>query len=103
MKRFRTLYKNLEFHDRAVEGFLGLPADLQLRAEELIYNLNEDSSRLTAKRKVFSRPGTLTVLEAEFGYKGRLYWRQRKGGKAEILAIGTKNTQGKDLTYLESL
>jgi len=103
MKRFRTLYKNLDFHERAIEGFLGLETDLELRAEELIHNLSIDSSRLIVKRKVFARTGTLPVLESEFAYKGRLYWRQREDGKIEVLAIGTKNSQGKDLGYLESL
>ncbi|NVM56575.1 MAG: hypothetical protein HWN51_00425, partial [Desulfobacterales bacterium] len=57
MKRFRTLYKNLEFHARAAEGFLSLESDLQLRAEEFIHNMNEDSSRITVRRKVFSKKG----------------------------------------------
>ncbi|NVM20781.1 MAG: hypothetical protein HWN68_03250 [Desulfobacterales bacterium] len=102
-KRFRTLYKNLDFHYRAAEGFVNLQGDLQLRAEELIHNMNEDSARLTVKRKVFSRKGALPAFESEFAYRGRLYWKQGADGKAQILAIGTKNTQTKDLAYLESL
>ena len=103
MKRFKTLYKNLKFHPRAVEGFLNLQGELQLRAEELIHNMNEDSSRLTVKRKVFSKKGSLPVLESEFAYRGRIYWKRGADGKAQILAIGTKKTQAKDLAYLESL
>jgi len=103
MKRFRTLYKNLEFHPRAAEGFLSLQGDLQLRAEELIHNMNEDSTRLTVKRKVFSKKGALPTFESEFAYRGRLYWKREADGKTQILAIGTKNTQAKDLAYLESL
>jgi len=103
MKRFRTLYKNLEFHPRAAEGFLSLQSDLQLRAEELIHNMNEDSSRITVKRKLFSKKGTRPVLEYEFAYRGRIYWKRGADEKVQILAIGTKNTQAKDLAYLESL
>ena len=103
MKRFGTLYKNLVFHPRAGEGFLNLQSDLQLRAEELIHNMNEDSSRLMVKRKLFSRKGGLSVLECEFAYRGRVYWRRGADGKTHVLAIGTKNTQAKDLAYLESL
>jgi predicted nucleic acid-binding Zn-ribbon protein len=103
MKRFRTLYKSLEFDPRAVEGFLHLEGDLQLKAEECIHNLNEDSSRLAVRRKVFSGKGALPVLESDFAYKGRIYWRREADGKTRVLAIGTKNTQAKDLAYLETL
>ena len=103
MKRFTTLYKNLELDPRAVEGFLNLPGELHLRAEELIHNMNEDSNTLTVKRKVFSKKGALPVFECEFAYRGRIYWRLRADGKAQILAIGSKNTQAKDLAYLERL
>ena len=103
MKRFKTLYKNLEFHHRAVEGFLNLPSDLQLRAEEFIHNTNEDSTRLSVKRKVFSKKGTVPVFECEFAYRGRIYWKPAGSGKTQILVIGTKHTQTKDLAYLEGL
>lgn len=103
MKRFRTLYKNLEFHPRAAEGFLSLQGDLQLRAEEFIHNMNEDKSRLTVKRKVFSKKGASPAFESEFAYRGRLYWKRGADGKTQILAIGTKNTQAKELAYLENL
>jgi hypothetical protein len=102
-KRFTTLYKNLEFHDRAVEGFLSLRSDLQLKAEELIHNINENSDRLTVKRKVFAGKGALPTFETEFAYRGRIYWKRTSGGKVRVLAIGTKNTQGKDLAFLEGL
>ena len=103
VKRFKTLYKNLEFQPQAVGGFLSLQPDLQLRAEELVHNMNEEGGRLTVRRKVFGKKGALPVLESEFAYKGRIYWRRNTGAKVQILAIGTKNTQAKDLTYLESI
>jgi hypothetical protein len=103
MKRFATLYKNLEFHPRSMEGYLKLRSDLQLRAEELIHNINEDSERLVTKRKVFARKGALPTFETEFAYRGRLYWKRTSSGKVQVLTIGTKNTQAKDLAFLESL
>ncbi len=102
-KRFNTLYKNLEFQQRAIEGFLHLQGDLQLRSEELIHTMNEDSSKLLVKRKVFSKKGATPSFECEFGYRGRIYWRPGTGSKTQILTIGTKNTQAKDLAYIETL
>ena len=103
MKRFKTLYKNLEIQERAVDGFLNLEAELQLRAEEFIHQINEDHTRLTVKRKVFSKKGSVATFECEFGYRGRIYFRPGPGAKTQILAIGTKNSQAKDLAYLEGI
>lgn len=101
-KRFSTLYKKLKFHDRAVQGFLNLPEDLQLKAEELIHTLNEDIKKVSVKRKVFSR-GSTTAFETEFGYRGRLYWSRNQQGLAEVMAMGTKKTQSRDLKYIEGV
>ncbi|RLC31950.1 MAG: hypothetical protein DRH37_01830 [Deltaproteobacteria bacterium] len=103
LKRFRTLYKNIVIQERAVEGFLNLGTDLQLRAEELIHNMDVDSTKLTVKRKIFSRKGSIPTFECEFGYRGRIYWRPGPGSKTEILVIGTKNSQTKDLAHIEKL
>jgi len=103
MKRFRILYKNVEIHPRAVEGFLSLQGDLQLRAEEFIHNMNTSVDQLQVKRKVFSKKGTETAFECEFGYRGRIYWNRAPDQKTQILVIGTKNSQTRDLAYLESL
>jgi len=102
-KRFKTLYKNLAVHDRAVKGFSGLTADLQLKAEEVIHQLDDDPSLVTIKRKVFGRKNRETVLEVIFAYKGRLYFRNSKAQGLEVLSIGTKHTQGKDLGFLDNL
>ena len=72
-KRFRVLYKNLEFTDRAIEGFTDLPDTFQLKAEELISRLNENHSLITVKRKVFGKGGKMNILEVDFAYSGRLY------------------------------
>ncbi|SPD72309.1 hypothetical protein PITCH_A1280055 [uncultured Desulfobacterium sp.] len=103
IKRFKTLYKNLEIQERAVEGFLDLEGELQLKAEELIHNMNEDSTRLSVKRKIFSKKGSTPTFECEFGYRGRIYFRPGPGARVQVLTIGTKNTQTKDLAYIEGV
>ena len=102
-KRFRVLYKNLAISDRAISGYIDLSEELKLKAEELIHQLNSDPAAVTIKRKVFGGKGHKTVLEVIFGYKGRLYFRNTKKQQVEILAIGTKNTQARELEYLAKL
>lgn len=102
-KRFRTLYKNLVVNDRAVKGFAGLTTELQLKAEEIIHQLNDDPAVVTIKRKVFGKKNREKVLEVIFAYKGRLYFKSSKEHGTEILSIGTKHTQGKDLGFLDNL
>lgn len=102
-KRFKVLYKNIDISDRALSGLVELDEEMGLKAEELIHQLNADSSLVTIKRKVFSKKGRATVFEAVFAYKGRLYFRKTSQNRVEILAIGTKKTQNKDLAYLDSL
>jgi len=102
-KRFKVLYKNLTFTDRAVEGFLALPDDFQLKAEAVIHRLNEDAGRVSVKRKVFGKGGKLPVLETDFSYSGRIYFRKDSRARTRIVCIGTKNTQEKDLTFIENL
>jgi hypothetical protein len=102
-KRFKTLYKNLEISSRAVDGFIDLETNLQRQSEELIHTLNEDGSKVLVKRKVFSRKGALPVFECEFGRNGRIYWSPGSGGKRQVWVVGTKNSQGKDLSYIDKL
>ncbi|MCF8039910.1 MAG: hypothetical protein K9K79_11405 [Desulfohalobiaceae bacterium] len=102
-KRFKVLYKKTEFHDRAVEGFVHLPDDMQLKAEEVIHTLDRDPGLIRVKRKVFSKKGEVSALESVFAYRGRVYWKKNGKSKTEVLALGTKNTQTKDLNYLEGL
>ncbi len=102
-KRFAVLYKNLVIHDRAVEGYLVLVDDLKIKCEEVIHQLNDDPGSVAVKRKVFGKKNRLTVLEVVFGYKGRLYFRPKGPKQSELLAIGTKNTQQKELEYLDRL
>jgi len=99
-KRFRLLYKNLEFSDRAIDGFAGLTPDFQLKGEEVIHQLNENDELISVKRKVFGKGGKMNVLEVDFAYSGRLYFQKNSRGRIRILAIGTKNSQNQDLTYI---
>jgi len=102
-KRFRTLYKSLDVHDRAVFGFASLTADLQLKAEEIMLQLHDDPKLVPIKRKVFGKKNRETVFEVLFAYKGRLYYRTTYNQKLEVVAIGTKHTQTKDLKFLDQL
>jgi hypothetical protein len=102
-KRFNTLYKNIVVHDRAISGFGELNEELKIKAEEVIHQLNEDPGAVAIKRKVFGRKGHQTVLEVIFAYKGRLYFRNTRERRVEVLAIGTKNTQARELEFLSRL
>lgn len=102
-KRFQTLYKRLSFHSRAIEDFVDLPEELKLKAEETILLLNENADQVTIKRKVFSKKSQEAVLEVAFGYRGRLYFRRQKNGQIELLALGTKNSQAKNLEFINKL
>lgn len=102
-KRFKTLYKNILVNQRSINGFIALTDDMKIKGEEIIHRLNEDPNFVSVKRKVFGKKGKTTVHEAIFAYKGRLYFRKKKGNRIEILSIGTKNTQTKDLEYLDNI
>jgi hypothetical protein len=102
-KRFNVIYKNLVFHKKAIEGYLLLTQDLQLKAEEIIHRLNEDDSSVSIKRKLFTKKGKLNIFEVIFSYSGRLYFKKRDSKKMEIVAIGTKNTQEQDITFIENM
>jgi hypothetical protein len=102
-KRFKTLYKNISIDKRAVIGFLDLTEDMKIKSEEIIHKLNEDPKLVPVKRKVFSKKGRSNVQEVIFAYNGRLYFQATKHSRIEILSIGTKNTQVKDLEFLDGI
>jgi hypothetical protein len=102
-KRFSALYKHVSFHSKAISGFASLTNELQLKAEEIILQLNDDPKSVPVKRKVFGKKNRETVFEIIFSYKGRLYYRNTKENRAEVLSIGTKHTQTKDLEFLDTL
>ena len=102
-KRMETLYKNTAFSDRALEGLTDLTEAMQIKAEEIIHQLDAQADQVPIKRKLFRGKGKETVFEIVFAYKGRLYFRRTKARKVDILVIGTKNSQEKDLVYLDRL
>ena len=102
-KRFAVLYKNMAFTDRALEGFVDLTDEFQLKAEQVIRRLYDDESAVPVKRKVFGKGGKMNVLEVAFSNGGRIYYQRDSQSKKTIVAIGTKKTQEKDLAYLESI
>ena len=102
-KRFTVIYKKLLFTKKALEGYIHLTQDFQLKAEEIIHRLNQDDSLVNIKRKFFSGKRKLQIFEVDFSYSGRIYFRKRDDKKIEIITIGTKNTQEQDTTFIESL
>ena len=100
-KRFSALYKNIAMHDKAIEGFVDLTEEMKIKAEEVVHQLNDDPNRVQIKRKVFGKKNRETVFEVIFAYKGRLYFRKISGNRVEVLAIGTKLTQNKDLMFID--
>ncbi|NOY69677.1 MAG: hypothetical protein GXP53_09380 [Deltaproteobacteria bacterium] len=102
-RRFKTLYKNTVVSQRACSGFVELDEDMALKAEEIIHQLNEDSTLVPVKRKVFSKKSRKTIFEVVFAYRGRLYFSRTKNQRVEIVTIGNKNSQNKDLAYIDTL
>jgi chromosome segregation ATPase len=102
-KRFGALYKNISVHDRAVEGFAGLTEEMKIRGEEIIHRLNEASDLVPIKRKVFSPKGREAVWEVLFSYNGRLYFRKPQDKRIEVIAVGNKNTQTRDLEFIDRI
>jgi hypothetical protein len=102
-RRFKAIYKNISMNKKALDGFAALPEDMKIKCEEVIHQLNENSDQVHIKRKVFSKKSRETVLEVLFAYKGRLYFRRLTDQHMEILTVGTKNTQLKDLEFIDSL
>lgn len=102
-KRFATLYKNIIVSERAVDGFMDLNEEMRLKAEEVIHQLDAAPDLVTIKRKVFGKKNRETVLEVVFAYRGRLYFRRGPDRRVEIAAIGTKNTQSRELEFLAGL
>ena len=103
MKRFNALYKNITVSGRAFEGFVGLNEEQRIKAEEVIHQLNEDLAKVSVKRKVFSgKKSRDTVMEVDFAYSGRLYFRHTGEKGVEVIVIGNKNTQARDMAFIKS-
>jgi len=103
-KRMRTLYKNLEFDDRAIGDMIALRDETnRLKAEEAIKRLSDDAENAAVRRKVGGLPPQLSIFELGFAGKGRIYYTKGQQQRFRILAIGAKNTQKTDLEYLSRL
>nr|WP_321399821.1 hypothetical protein [uncultured Desulfobacter sp.] len=102
-KRFKALYKNLEMSRKAIDGFINLTEEQQIKAEETIHQLDRDPGSVIVKRKVFSgKKNKSTSFEVLFAYNGRLYFMNTPN-KIEVVVIGTKQTQTRDMEYLHNL
>lgn len=103
-RRFATLYKNVDMNRRALTGFFELNDNQQIKAEEIIHQIDQDVGKVIIKRKVFSGKKDKTPsFEVLFAYNGRLYFRNLEANRVEILVIGTKNTQDRDMEFLHQL
>jgi hypothetical protein len=103
-KRFGVLYKHIQMNRKAITGLLNMNEDQQIKAEECILKLDTNPNQVTIKRKVFSGKKHKTAcLEVLFAYNGRLYFKQDENNKIEVLVIGTKNTQVKDMEFLHNI
>ncbi|MFH2061027.1 MAG: hypothetical protein ABIJ59_19320 [Pseudomonadota bacterium] len=103
-KRFAALYKNVTMNRKSLSGFLNLNDDQQIKAEEIVFLLDREPEKVTIKRKVFTgKKHKVASFEVLFAYNGRLYFKTNDNNKIEILIIGTKNTQQKDMEFLHSL
>ena len=102
-RRLAILYKNVVFTERSIKGLLDLTEETQLKAEEIIQKINDDDSAINIKRKVFGKGGKLNIVEVPFAYSGRIYYQRNSQVSKTIFAIGTKNTQERDLAYLDDV
>ncbi|MBT4876667.1 MAG: hypothetical protein HON48_15835 [Desulfobacula sp.] len=104
VKHFAVLYKNIEMNRKAISGYLSLNDDQKIKVEECVLLLDQNSDGSIIKRKVFSGKKHKTpCFEILFAYSGRLYFKKNENNKIEVLIIGTKNTQVKDMEFLHSL
>jgi hypothetical protein len=100
-RRLRTLYKNLEVDERAIENLAELGDEAsRLRAEEAIKRLCDEPDTAMVRRKVGGLPPHLSIFELGFADKGRIYYTTGGTRRYRVLAIGAKNSQKTDLEYL---
>ncbi|MCG8632897.1 MAG: hypothetical protein MI863_03665 [Desulfobacterales bacterium] len=103
-KRFAAVYKQVDMNRKAISGFLSLNEDQQIKAEEVIHLLDRNPDQVTIKRKVFSgKKHKTSALEVLFAYNGRLYFHTLPNNRVEILVIGTKNSQARDMEFLQRM
>jgi hypothetical protein len=100
-KRMRTLYRNLEIDDRAIQDILALGNEAErLRAEESLKRLDDGPENAGVRRKVGGLPSQQSIFELGFAGKGRIYYAKGRSRPFRILAVGGKASQKQDLEYL---
>lgn len=103
-RRLRTLYKNLEIEDRAIQDLVSLRDEaMQLKAEEQLKRLSDEPDHAAVRRKIGGLPPHLSIFELSFGGKGRLYYCKGRARRFRVLLVGAKNSQKPDLEYLSRL
>jgi hypothetical protein len=103
-RRLRTLYKNLEIDDRAIDDIAELGDEsLKLRAEEALKRLSDEAENVAVRRKVGGLPPHLSIFELGFAGKGRIYYAKGRQRRFRVLVVGGKNSQKPDLEYLSRL
>ncbi len=103
-RRLRTLYKNLEIDDHAVDDLVALDDEaLKLRAEEAVKRLCDEPDSAAVRRKVGGLPPGLSIFELGFAGKGRIYYTKGEVRRFRVLLVGTKASQKTDLEYLSRL
>jgi hypothetical protein len=103
-RRLRTLYKNLEIDDRAIDDLVALrDLEMQLKAEEALKRLSDEPDTAAVRRKVGGLPPQLSIFELGFAGKGRIYYQKGDVRRFRILTVGAKNSQKQDLEYLSRL
>jgi hypothetical protein len=103
-RRLRTLYKNLEVDERAIQNLAELGDESsRLRAEEAVKRLCDEADTAMVRRKVGGLPPHLSIFELGFADKGRIYYTGGRTRRFRVLAVGAKNSQKTDLEYLSRL
>jgi hypothetical protein len=103
-RRLRTLYRDLEIDDRAVNDMIALRDEtMKLKAEEGLKRLADDTSNTAVRRKVGGLPAQVSIFEIGFAGKGRIYYTRGRQKRHRVVAIGAKNSQKTDLEYLSRL
>lgn len=103
-RRLRTLYKNLEFDDRALDAMVALGDEtLRLKCEENVKRLDDDAENVAVRRKVGGLPNHLAIFELSFAGKGRIYYSKGQQRRFRVRLIGGKASQADDLDTLRKL
>jgi len=103
-RRLRTLYKNLEVDDRAIDQIIALGDEsLRLKCEENLKRLDGEADNVAVRRKVGGLPNSLSIFELSFAGKGRIYYQKGRQRRFRVVLVGGKASQRADLEYLSRI